>query len=155
MKNKSSLTLLELIIMVMVLALAAALCLRAFVYSKTLSEQDRIKAAAERQAQTAVELLKASKGDLKKTAQKLLEGKDPGQYAIIGDGSLMIYFDTDWQPRTASSSASGFVIKITTETSGLLGKASITVFELNPELIIEPNSKELCTLVSSWQEVAP
>ena len=62
MKNKTSLTLLELLIMIMVFALAAALCLRAFVFSGKLSASDRIRAEAESASQNMAELLKSEKG---------------------------------------------------------------------------------------------
>ena len=64
MKNRTSLTLLEMLRMILILALAAALCIRAFVYSGKLSKEDRVKAEALSMAQNAAELLKYYKGDV-------------------------------------------------------------------------------------------
>jgi len=64
MKNKTVLTLLEILLMILVFALAAALCIRTFVYSNDLSKDDHIKAKAMNYAVNTAELLKYSKGDI-------------------------------------------------------------------------------------------
>ena len=134
MKNKTSLTLLELLIMIMVFALAAALCLRVFVFSGQLSASDRNKAAAQAAAQNAAELLKAEKGDISSVCDRLgLTMRDEtGGSVLVPDGDALRLF---------------YRIKMDVQKDGLLGKAVITVTGEGGDM--------LCTLNSAWQEDEP
>ncbi len=68
MKNRSTLTLIELLIMLLVFALAAALCLQAFAAAdRTSAESARLDAAVT-DAQNAAELLKSCGGDYEQAA---------------------------------------------------------------------------------------
>ena len=60
MKDKATLTLMELLIMVLVFSLAAALCLKAFVWSAQKTQENQIAAQAAVCVQTAAEELKSS-----------------------------------------------------------------------------------------------
>ena len=145
MRNKSSLTLLEIIIMVMVFALAAALCLRAFVYSKKLSAQDKIRVLAERQVQTAAEVIKAAKGDAK-TAAAILSGMGQEGNAFTLDNGFELLYNQDWKPHpVVSGYHCHYVIRVEVSKDGYLGKAVITA--------LDSTGTELYSLVSSWQEL--
>ena len=147
MRNKSSLTLLEIIIMVMVFALAAALCLRAFVYSKKLSAQDKIRVLAERQVQTAAEVIKAAKGDANIAAAMLSGMGQEGNVFTLDNGFELLY-DQDWKPHPAVSGYHyHYAVRITVSKDGCLGKAVITA--------LDSTGAELYSLVSSWQELRP
>ncbi len=145
MKNKSSLTLLELLIMIMVFALAAALCLRTFVYSGKLSEADRVRAEAESAAQNMAELLKSEKGDVSAVYKKLNESPFAEGMVVssVGDaGSSVGMLDANWNSRTAPGGTLNMQVRV--ERSGFLGTAVITVFDAN--------WSEVYTLSTAWQE---
>ena len=79
MRSKTPLALMEQVIMVLVFALAAALCMRAFVLSDSISraceERDRALPAL----QTVAEILKLCRGDLSRTedtAENVLSNVD-------------------------------------------------------------------------------
>ena len=58
MKDKATLTLMELLIMVLVFSLAAALCLKAFVWSTQKAQENKVVAEAAILAQNEAERLK-------------------------------------------------------------------------------------------------
>ena len=147
MKNKSSLTLLELLIMIMVFALAAALCLRAFVFSGKISRQDEAVSLAERRAQAAAEVLKASRGDVEKAAE-ILGGETAGDFQLTvqydPEGNVMSppYYPTGYkEPPAVESTLTAYV-----KSEGLLGQAEIVV--------TDSSGSTVCTLTCSWQEDA-
>ena len=101
MKDKATLTLMELLIMVLVFSLAAALCLKAFVWSTQKTKENRVIAQAAVIAQTAAEELKAAG-----RAEK---------------GSVT--YDENWQP----SEGGCYVLKTEPFSGNLLGGAEVTV----------------------------
>ncbi|MBR0417388.1 MAG: hypothetical protein IJI56_06225 [Firmicutes bacterium] len=148
MKNRTSLTLLEMLIMIMVLALAAALCLRAFVYSGKLSKEDRMKAEALSFAQNAAELLKYHKGDAEKAFSEM---------GCTYNGSSPVMLNEDWEDcglieYNGAYKLDGFkyivLLKQNTGDDPLLGQTLITV--MNAE-----NDTVLCRINAAWQEEEP
>ena len=63
MKNRTILSLIEMLIMVMVFAVAAAICLRAFVWADLTSRDSKEAAAAALKAEEAAEILQHFEGD--------------------------------------------------------------------------------------------
>lgn len=101
MKDKATLTLIELLIMVLVFSLAAALCLKAFVWSTQKTRENQVLAQAAVAAQSAAEELKVSHSA----------------------GAHSVTYDENWQPAEG-----GCYILTTVPFSGnLLGGAEITV----------------------------
>ncbi len=102
MKDKATLTLMELLIMVLVFSLAAALCLKAFVWSTQKAQENRVTAEAAIFAQSEAERLKGTR--------QASEG--------------IRYFDEDWQP----AEEDGCYTLTTVPYSGeLLGGAELLV----------------------------
>ena len=148
MKNRTSLTLLEMLIMIMVLALAAALCLRAFVYSGKLSKEDRIKAEALAFAQNAAELLKYYEGDAVKAFSEM--------GCTYNEGSAVM-LNEDWEDceHAEDSGAYGVtglkylvLLKPDQDSGPLLGKTLITVMNAEDDTV-------LCRINAAWQEDEP
>ena len=135
MKNKTPLSLLELLLMVLIFSLSAALCLRAFVYSGKLSRQDAAAVLAESRAQSAAEVLKSVKGDTGK-ASEILGGAAEGQILVIG-------YDKDWNAASTAQSAV-YTLKATVEREAYLGRAGIVISDSSGNVIY--------TLSASWQE---
>lgn len=69
MKNKATLTLMELSVMVLVLALCGALCLSAFAWADTAAREDAARQDALLVLQNAGEAMKHTGGDIQKAAQ--------------------------------------------------------------------------------------
>ena len=63
MKSKAPLAMIEQIVMVLVFALAAAVCLRAFSWAGTLSQQTDAEGQVLLRAESAAEVLKSYHGD--------------------------------------------------------------------------------------------
>ena len=101
MKDKATLTLMELLIMVLVFSLAAALCLKAFVWSTQKTKENKIVAQAAVIAQTAAEEMKAAR-----TAK-----------------TESLSYDENWQPAEDGC----YVLKTEPFRGNLLGGAEITV----------------------------
>lgn len=101
MKDKATLTLMELLIMVLVFSLAAALCLKAFVWSTQKTGENRVVAQAAIAAQTAAEELKSA-GHAEKST---------------------LTYDENWQPAENGC----YVLKTEPFRGALLGGAEITV----------------------------
>lgn len=108
MKNKASLTLMELLIMVLVFALAAALCLRCFVKAAEISVQTARQDEAVRIAQNAAELLKAGKepdkiadsSEFTLQIQEVdadLSGFRQAEILVFFDEALLFSLTTGWQ----------------------------------------------------------
>ena len=71
MRSKAPLALMEQMIMVLVFALAAALCLRAFVLSDSMSIENERRDNGVLLAQNAAEVYKACRGDAEAAAEIL------------------------------------------------------------------------------------
>lgn len=89
MKNKSSLTLMELLIMLLVFALAAALCLQAFAAADRISGHSAVLDRAVLEAQNAAETLKNCGGDYEAAADLYGGTWDGGSWRVeVEDGHL-------------------------------------------------------------------
>ena len=62
MNSKSTLSLMELLIMLLVFSVSAAICLKVFVYSDSLSKTSELTSEAYRMAQNAAEEIKNTSG---------------------------------------------------------------------------------------------
>ncbi len=147
MKNKSALSLMELLIMVLVFLLAAALCVRVFVYSRLKSADDELSAQAERQAQTTAELIKAAEGDFAKASEMLKDSNGMKAGTAYGaNGELLEFeFSENWEPHSPFSAVHySYLVKAKKKTEGYLGTADIVVLDVS--------GKELYRLTASWQE---
>ena len=145
MKNRTSLTLLELLLMIMVLALAAALCIRAFAYSGRLSKEDRVKAEAMARAQSAAELVKYYKGDVKEAFAQM------GWTYIDGFGAEL---NGDWNDCEAESYQNWFrlvdlkyhvLVSPGSADDPYLGTLLITILDAKTDGVI-------CSIEAAWQE---
>lgn len=128
MKSKTPLVLLEQLVMVLVFALAAALCLRCFVLSDKLSEQNALRDQAVLTAQSAAEMLKSCEGDYEQVAALL-----NGQWT---DGVVEVRADKRFSLR---------IVPMETEIP-LLGSASVEVYDRS-------GNERLFDLTVAWQEV--
>ena len=132
MKNKTSLTLMELVIMLAVFALAAALCLHSFMWADTQSRLSQDRSAAYILAQNAAELIKYHKGDLSAVDVDAHEGQ------------LVAQYDQDLRPVSCDGIFTLRVTKI--DTPPLLGSAQVSV--------TGKDGSVLAVLDVCWQEVA-
>lgn len=105
MKDKATLSLMELLVMVLVFSLAAALCLKAFVWSTQKAAENKVIAGAAIAAQSAAEQMKAA-GEARTGEQ---------------------YLDENWQPVSENGC---YVLKTEPFSAALLGGAEITVEDL-------------------------
>ena len=137
MRNKASLTLLELAVMLLVFALAAVLCLRAFVWADAASKELAAKDQALIQAQNAAEVLKHCAGD-GEAAAELYGGDWDGQVWTV-------HFDEHWQQtaKTDEYLLVGIPIHAAQEN---LGTAIVRVFQDETCLVRWENHV-------AWQEV--
>ena len=136
MRSKTPLALMEQIIMVLVFALAAALCLRAFVLSDTISRTCEERDRAVMAAQTVAEVLKLSRGDYAET-ERTAE-------AILKDVDVVIHHDHHFD--TPSDCALTLTVLHTDSSTDLLGCAEITAYNTTGETIL--------SLTVAWQEVS-
>lgn len=104
MKNRTILSLIEMLIMVMVFAVAAAICLRAFVWADLTSRDSKEAAAAALKAEEAAEILQHFEGDPEAASETY--GGEVSDDAGASDGNSGIWvvgFDSDWQIVPAES----------------------------------------------------
>ncbi len=148
MKNRTSLTLLEMLIMIMVLALAAALCLRAFVYSGKLSKEDRMKAEALAFAQNTAELLKYYEGDAAKAFSEMGCTYKEGTPVMLNED----WKDCEHAEYNGAYGVAGLKYLVLLEpdqdSGPLLGKTLITVMNAEDDTV-------LCRINAAWQEDEP
>lgn len=119
MKNKAFLPIFELIIMLGIFATAAALCLSAFARSNASSRAAENLDRAVEAAENAAEMIKYTRGDLEYAAE-LLSGK-------TRSGSVVIAFDSDWNPTDAENAV--FRIDAVNYEGEWLGKTDVLVYE--------------------------
>jgi len=107
MKNKATLTLIELAIMVLVLALCGGLCLSAFAWADTAAREDALRQEAVLVLQNAAEALKHSGGDVQKAAGiygawengwkaagvEITVERIPGEDPLLGSARLEVWQD--------------------------------------------------------------
>lgn len=107
MKNRASLSLMELLIMVLVFSLAAAVCLRLFVAAGEISEEITRQDEAVVMAQNAAEALKAGKEPeiLSQEGLKLairevnpeVPGMKQAQISVFYENEVIFSMETGWQ----------------------------------------------------------
>ena len=135
MKNRATLSLIELSIMLVVFALAAVLCLKGFLWADETAAQAADRDQALVLAQNTAEVLKARGGDAQAAAE-LLGG-------IAQDGTLVILYDEDW---AITDDMHTYSLRCEPVDSGLplLGRASVRVLQ---------GEETLAQLEVCWQEV--
>lgn len=135
MKNKGALVLAEQAIMLLVFALAAVLCLRAFVWADTASEESAARDRALLQAQNIAEVLKGCSGDFDAAAVQTGGVRD-------GEGWVVLY-DEDWN---VTDDMHSYTLRVLPRFDGTeyLGRAMVSVCRGGTEL----TALEVC-----WQEV--
>ena len=135
MKNKATLTLIELSVMLAVFALAAVLCVRVFLWAEDTSTAGAARDGALLQAQGAAEVLKAHGGALDEAA------------AVFG-GTLTaqtwtVHYNAQWE-QTAAPDAYVLIARPKAQTSDLRGMADICVLR---------GDVCLARMEIAWQEV--
>ena len=143
MKSKAPLTMMEQMVMLLVFALASALCLQAFVRSDAISKQSEIRDRAYVAAQSALEAVRFTKGDMEAAA------------ALLGAGnyeqdSLMIDYTQDWEV----GSPCRFTLGICRKDSGVAGLGMAQVW-IRDEWDESKGGGELVRMDVAWQEVTP
>ena len=127
MRNRTTLSLMELTLMLLLFAVAAAVCLRAFALSDRLSRQAEQRDRAVLWAQTMAETWKAMDGDLAQA--ETLYGESSG------DG-WTVCLDSGWT-WTEDAASAVYRAELREEPEdGLLQKARITVRELEGDRCI-------------------
>ena len=136
MRNKASLTLLELAVMLLVFALAAVLCLRAFVWADAASKESAARDRAWIQAQNAAEVLKGCGGDMEEAAGMFGGAWDGAEWAVC--------YNEDWDQTDAEHT---YTLRAVSGDSGVehLGQAAVSVCQ---------DDLELAALEVCWQEVS-
>ena len=137
MKGKTALTLIEQSIMLLILAFAAAICLKAFVWSDTLSNQNSQRDRALIEIQSAAEVLKAHQGDLD-TAAQTYGGE------ILSE-QWILHWDADWQRNSQPAAYLLTAYPLSSQTP-YLGCA---------QLILHQGDRVITTLQICWQEENP
>lgn len=106
MKNRTSLVLMEQLVMVLVFALAAALCLNVFVKADEISRTIAYRDEAVLIAQNAAEMLKATSGDVQRTAEllepaaaekglRLVIGETDSGSTLLGRAEIRVYLENE------------------------------------------------------------
>ncbi|MBR2122948.1 MAG: hypothetical protein IJ930_08520 [Lachnospiraceae bacterium] len=135
MKNRTLLSLIEMLIMVMVFSVSAAICLRAFVFADRTSRSTENIAEAALRAQSAAELMQRFHGSAGEAAAvfggSVDNGSDPD------DNLWTAGFDEDWK-LTGPLAGAAFVLEAE-ETGGtdLLGEGTVRVRYADGGLIFE------------------
>lgn len=142
MRNRTLLSLIEMLIMVMVFTVSAAICLRAFVYADRTSRASEEAAEAAVRAQSAAELMQHFEGDTAKAAA-VYGG------ACCADGIWTAAFDDGWKLLDSAgaaadggrTSAAAYYMETKAESgadsSALLGEGSITVRNAAGDTVFE------------------
>lgn len=136
MRNRASLTMIELVLMFFVFSFAAAWCMRTFVWTDQQSQSQYQREKAMIQAQSAAEITKSLRGDLNAVSREL---------GGVAEGDRwVLYFDKDWELTDGEDSYS---LQVTRADSGVpyLGRAVIEV---------RKGGQILAALEVGWQEVA-
>lgn len=138
MRSKAPLALMEQMIMVLVFALAAALCLRAFVLSDSMSIENEHRDNSVLLAQNAAEVYKACRGDADAAAEILGGMVDQNTWSSYYDEELAVVNDPEAAVYTVS------VLPQQEDTAGM-GSAAVAVF-------LADESESLFELNVAWQK---
>lgn len=121
MRNRTLLSLIEMLIMVMVFTVSAAICLKAFVYAGQTSRSTQEEAEAAVRAQSAAELMQHFAGDMQKAAE-VYGG------AVGTDGVWTAAFDGDWELLEAPAGVAYYMeTEAGDDADAYLGEGSVTV----------------------------
>ncbi len=138
MRNRTLLSLIEMLLMVMVFAGAAAICLRAFVFADTRSREGGQEAQAALLAQSAAQVLSHCEGDGEEAAGIL--GGECGE-----DGLWTVYYDENGN--ACEKDGGVFVLEAATGSSAqqdrYTGKTTVTVRT--------PDGQEIFSIPAAWQ----
>jgi hypothetical protein len=139
MKSKAPLVLMEQTVMVLVFALAAAVCVRAFVLSDSISKINAAQDTAVLRAESAAEIYKNCRGDGAAAAKRY--------GGSVKDGVWTIYWDAGWK-QTETEKEAAYRMRIRPGTGGTakLGSAKVTVISLKKQ------GKTLLSFPLAWQE---
>lgn len=137
MRKRATLVLMEQAVMVLVFALAAALCIRVFVLSDSISRADAARNAAVPRAESAAEIYKTCAGSGSAAVKR---------YGGTADGGVWtIYWDENWKQVNPGSGAV-YRLRIQPENgSGRLGRAGVTMSALRK------GGKILISFPLAWQ----
>lgn len=139
MKSKAPLILMEQTVMVLVFALAAAICVRGFVLSDSVSKTNAAQDAAMLRAESAAEIYKNCRGDGSAAVKR---------YGGAIKGTIWtVYWDEGWkQVKTARQAAYRLQIQPESKNTAKMGNATVKVFSL------KKNEKMLLSFPLAWQE---
>lgn len=139
MRSKTPLALMEQVVMVLVFALAAALCLRIFAFSDSVSRRNQQRDQAVLLAQNTAEAIKAHGGV--EEARAALGGN-------IRQTLWSTYYNEDLTPAPDAESAC-YHVDVLPQNSGVegLGQAHVEVFR-------HDGNEGLFSLTVAWQEVS-
>lgn len=134
-ESKAPLVLMEQVIMVLVFALVAALCIQAFVLSRTLSIQMTDRDHAMNVSQTLAETVKAYGGDPERVCETLGGETD-------GD-RMRFFYDADWNASTETDAS--FLLVLEQEAGeGFCRNGKVTVTDSSGE-------REIISMNIAWQ----
>ena len=134
-ESKAPLVLMEQVIMVLVFALVAALCIQAFVLSRTLSIGMTDRDHAMNVSQTLAETVKACGGDMEAVCEKL-DGEPDGK-------RLQFFYDDDWN--AAKEADASFVLVFEQEAGeGFCKNGRIAVSDAS-------GAQEIFSMKIAWQ----
>ena len=136
MRNRTLLSLMEMLIMVMVFSAAAAICLRAFVYADSQSRESGRQAQAALLAQSAAEVLAYSRGDLEEAAATF-------GGACEEDGIWTVYFDENG--KACEEASAFFTLEAAAGTQVNAFTAETTI------LVKDPSGAEIFSIPAAWQ----
>lgn len=137
MRNKATLTLMELSIMLAVFALAAALCMRGFVWAAETADTCGARDQALVEVQNAAEVLKSCRGDLEGAAERFGGSQDAGVWTVR--------YNEQWE-QVLQGGVYTLRVERTESKVDLLGTAEIRMLSAQTCLI---------ELETAWQEESP
>lgn len=139
MRNKAPLVLMEQTVMVLVFALAAAICVRAFALSDSISKTTAARDAAVLRSESAAEIYKEFRGD-GASAVKRYGGS-------AANGVWTVYWDADWK-QVQSEAGAAYRMKIQSKGTrqARMEGAEVTVVSLGKK------GKTLVSFPLAWQE---
>ena len=135
MKNRTMLSLMDMLSMVLVFAVSAAICLRAFSKADVLSRTEEERSAACRAAASLTEVLKAEKGDLAKVSS-VYGGR------LDGAGTLAVMLDASYE-MTEGEGGRRMEARLLDNGNPYLGTAEVTVFSADGQIVL--------TMSAAWQ----
>ena len=126
--RRSSLFLMELLIAILFFSIAAAVCVRIFVKSYTLEQENRELDHAVNLSASIGEIIRHSKGDLE-VCSELLENEYPtGTWT---KDTFALTFDTDWTPCDESSAVYTVLVQFERDETLLIGHIDVSLADRN------------------------